>query len=252
MSEDWKVKSGKRGAVIIKILLIYGVIMNSLILVFFSSPEANPNDRAIILMGTFALWICWIGICGTIMYKMRDKIKAKMGMNSEKWMLKFVLFALFLLLLEEVFTVTATNLYWLFGAEYGKAFITGSDNYFEVVLLHSAMVLWPAYLFWAWWLKKYDFHPNWVMILYGLSGLTSEMTYGGFQQITAIGMWVFTYGLMIYLPAYCIPEERGAKRPKLIHYILTLILPVLFQLPFIIGVLVYRNAVGHVFPFVSD
>jgi hypothetical protein len=251
--EDWKLKSGRRGALVLKILFVYGLGFMLLLLLFVKeSTEIDNNGRAIIYMGFWALWVCWIGICGTLMFVFREKIKTKMPSVDGRWMLAFVLFATSLALLEEVFTVSATNLYWVFGGEYGKAYITGSDNYFEVVLLHSVIVFWPSYVFWAWWLKKYDFHPNWVMILYGLSGLGSEIMYGGFQQINAIGMWVFVYGLIIYLPAYCVPANRGAVRPKWHHYILTLIVPIFFQLPVILGVLAFRNAIGHTFPFVSD
>ncbi len=242
---EWKVKSGKRGAFLIKLIFIYGIGMMALLLVAINEPNTNPNDKAIILMGFWGLWVCWIGVTGTLMYKNRDKIKRKINMLPQKWMAKFVVFAVVLLLLEEMFTTSMTNLYWLFGGEYGKAFITASDNYFEVVLLHSAIVLWPAYLFWAWWLKKYDFHPNWVFLIYGCTGLFSEISYGGFQQITALGMWIPVYGLMIYLPAFCVPENRGAKRPKLIHYLLPFILQVVFQLPFVLAVSAFRTAVGH-------
>ena len=250
--QDWKMKSGKRAAFLIKIVFIYGILMMALLLLVVSQPETLPKDRAIILMGFWVLWIGWIGITGTLMYKLRDTIKRKIAMNPEKWIAKFVLFAVFLLLLEEVFTTRMTNLYWVFGVERGEAFITASDNYFEVVLFHSAIVIWPVFLFWAWWLKKYDFHPNWVFLLYGIYGLFQEMQYGGFQQIMAFGMWIPVYGLMIYLPTYSIPENRGAKRPGIIAYLLTFIFPFLFQLPFVFGVIFYRTAVGHQFPFVVD
>jgi hypothetical protein len=251
-NSDWKIRSGKHGSTVIKILLAYGVTVMILLLIFVNGSEIDPNARAIIYMGTFALWLCWIGICGILMIKLRDPIKSKLGMKPERWKIKFVIFAIGLLLLEEIFTTLATNMVEIFGGEYGKAFITASDNYFEVILLHSAIVIWPGFVFWAWWLKKYDFHPNWVLILFGLSGLLSEISFGGIQQVNAIGMWMMTYGLMIYLPAYCIPADRGAVRPKLIHYLLPFILNVLFQLPMVFGVLLFRQAIGHTFPFVSD
>lgn len=250
-SSEWKQKSGKTGAFVIKVVLAYGILLMALLLLVVSDPDVNVNDRAIIYMGFWALWICWIGICGTLMYKNREKIKRWVNMNPENWVGKFIIFAVCLLLLEEVFTVTLTNLYWVFGAEYGKAYITASDNYFETVLMHSAIVIWPAYLFWAWWLKKYDFHPNWVFILYGLYGTLGEMMYGGVQAAQAVGMWMFVYGLMIYLPAYCIPENRGAKRPKFIHYILTFLLSYLITLPFVLGLMAFQAAIGYTPPFAS-
>lgn len=249
---EWKEKSGKRARWILTALCIYGYGMMAFLYLIFSQPGIDPNYRAVILMAIVGLFICWIAICGTIMFLIRNKIKAKAPTAQGHWMIFFVVFATGLLLLEEVFTVTMTNLVEVFGGEYGKAYITASDNYFETVLLHSAIVIWPAYIFWAWWLKKYDFHPNMVMLLYGITGLFSEMSYGGIEKYTEIGMWVFVYGLMIWLPAYCVPENRGAVRPKWYHYPLTWILPILFQLPFIIGVMVFRDFTGHTFPFVAD
>ncbi len=144
---DWKTQSGKGAALVLKILLVYGIVFTLLLLAFVSTPGTDPNDRAIILMAVFALWICWIGICGTIMYTYRKRIKTFIGMTPDSWMLKFVLLATALALLSEVFTVTATNLYWFFGGEYGRSFITASDNYFETVLLASVVVMWPAFVF---------------------------------------------------------------------------------------------------------
>ncbi len=44
-----------------------------------------------------------------------------------------------------------------------------------------------------------------------------------------IGMWVFVYGLMIYLPACSLPADRGARLPRWWHYPLAVILPLLFM-----------------------
>ena len=245
----WRQRSGKRAALLIKLLLLQGVVFALLLLVFVSSPDTDPNHRAIIHMSTFALWFCWIGVCGSLIYIFKDPIKEKVAMSPKSWMLKFMLMAIALMLLSEVFTVTATNMYSIFGGEYGEAFITASDDYFETVLLASAIVIWPGFLLWALWLRRYDFHPNWVLVLFGLSGLISEILYGGLQQVYGIGMWVMTYGLFIYLPAYCLPVDRGARRPRLIHYVLPLFLVFLFQLPMVAIVLLVRGIIGHSFPF---
>ena len=42
-------------------------------------------------------------------------------------------------------------------------------------------------------------------------------------------MWVFVYGLMIYLPACSRPADRGARPPHWWHYPLAVILPLLFM-----------------------
>jgi len=53
----------------------------------------------------------------------------------------------------------------------------------------------------------------------------AEMTFGGFQHYTEYPMWTFVYGLMMYLPAYCLPADRGARKPGLGAYLLTQIIP---------------------------
>lgn len=80
-------------------------------------------------------------------------------------------------------------------------------------------------------LKYYDFRPVTVMFLYGLNGTLAEMFAFGPQHIFEIGFWVYVYGLMIYLPAYCVPTDRGAKPPKWRHYLLSFILPIPFTFP---------------------
>jgi len=42
-------------------------------------------------------------------------------------------------------------------------------------------------------------------------------------------MWVFVYGLTIYLPACSRPADRGARPPHWWHYPLAVILPLLFM-----------------------
>jgi hypothetical protein len=57
---------------------------------------------------------------------------------------------------------------------------------------------------------------------------------------------------MIWLPAYCIPKDRKAVPPKWYHYLLTFIVPIFFQIPVIWGVQLFRQAIGHHFPFVTN
>ena len=245
--------SGKIGFWIIRIILIFGIIFQLLLLLFISTnSEVDKNSKAILFMGFFALWIFWIGIFGTLMHIFRDKIKNFIEKFNNYWKITFILFCTSLALIEEIITVTTTNLYWLFGGEYGKAYITASNNYFEVIFLHSVIVFWPSYLFWSWWLSKYDFHYNWVFLLYGISGVFSEMTLVGFQAIIASGMWIHVYGLFIYLPAYCIPKNREVIKPSWYHYLLTQILPIFFQLPIILLVSYIRKITNHQFPFIKN
>jgi len=250
---DWKLRMARHARRILFLLFCWGICFELLLMVSVTTdPGTDTNGRAIFLMGLVGLWGGWITVCGSLMFAVRNWVRARFPSVTGRWGLAFVLVAITLLLIEEGLTVSMTNFYAIFGGEYGKAFITASDNYWEVVGLHSAIVIWPGFLFWAWWLRRYDFHPNMVMLLYGLTGCFGEMIYGGLSQLFGIGMWVFVYGLMIYLPAYAIPTGRAAQRPKIRHYVLALLLPIAFQLPMITAVLAVRAAIGHSFPFIPN
>jgi hypothetical protein len=44
-------------------------------------------------------------------------------------------------------------------------------------------------------------------------------------------MWTFVYGLMVFLPAYTIPAERGARPARWWHFPLAVVLPIVFSIP---------------------
>jgi len=139
-----------------------------------------------------------------------------------------------LALAEEAVTTTMTNLAPVFGVPVGKAYITASANYLDVVCFHSVIVFVPWFVGWAWMLSRWNFHPTMVFLIFGLTGTFAET---GFlpQKLGEIGMWVFVYGLMIYLPAYSLPPRRGARPPRWWHYPLAVFLPFPFMvllLPF--------------------
>jgi hypothetical protein len=119
----------------------------------------------------------------------------------------------------------------VFGVPLGAAYITASADYFDVVCLHSVVVFIPMFIGWAFLLQRYDFSPNMVFLLFGLTGVVVEGIYSGGQRFAEFGLWIFVYGLMVYLPAYCLPTERGAKTPHGWHYALAVFLPIIFALP---------------------
>jgi hypothetical protein len=43
-----------------------------------------------------------------------------------------------------------------------------------------------------------------------------------------IVLWIFVYGLMVWLPAYCVPAERSARPPRWWAYPLAVVIPFLF------------------------
>ena len=192
----------------------------------------NPHMRAVLGMAS-GLIVFWIGLGGGLMVWHRDRIRAAVQRWECWWPAKFVVFATALALLEEVVTTTMTNLAPLFGVKIGEAYITASTNYFDVVLLHSVVVIAPLFLAWALILWRYAFPPFAVFLLFGLTGTLMETISGGPQHLAEFAMWIFVYGLMIYLPAYCVSADRGARVPRWWLYPLAVVAP----LPFITSVM---------------
>ena len=44
-------------------------------------------------------------------------------------------------------------------------------------------------------------------------------------------MWVWVYGLMAYLPACTVPEERAATFARWWHWLMAIFLPLVFIIP---------------------
>ncbi len=207
-------------------------LLTSYTLIYIFTKE-NLVAHAVISMGA-GLILLWVVICGLGMFLFREKVKAFIQFISIHWQIKFVLFGILMAMLEEAITTTMTNLAPSLGVEIGQAYITASANYFDVILHHSVIVFIPWFIAWAWILKRYDFSPFWVFLLFGLNGLFAESLSFGWQNLNQFAMWIFVYGLMVYLPAYTIPAERGAQHPKLWHGALAFILPLLIGIPWAI------------------
>lgn len=188
----------------------------------------NPVARAIIGMG-WGLIILWIFVGGSVMYLLRDKIRQFTARIRLGWRWQFILFATLLALLEEAITTTMTNLAPLFGVPVGKAFITASTNYIDVVTMHSVVMFVPMFVGWQWMLGRWRFTPFQVFLLFGMTGTLAECSFG-WEHLREFGMWIFVYGLMVWLPAYCVPEERKARPPSWWLYPLAVIIPIAFEL----------------------
>jgi hypothetical protein len=215
--------------IIIILLGIWLAISTSLVL-FIALTAMGPNSRAVILMGA-GLILLWVALGGSLMYAFRNRIReVVLGMRGD-WQIKFVLFATLLALLEEAVTVSMTNLAPLFGVPVGAAFITASANYLDVVALHSVVVFIPMFIAWAFILSRWDFSPAIVFLLFGFTGTLAEVSFGGAGQFAQIAMWTFVYGLMVFLPAYCIPSESSARHPRWWHYPLAVVIPIAFSIP---------------------
>ncbi len=212
--------------IFIKLLLGWLLVSTALVTV---ASLSNPVQRAILGMG-WGLIVLWILVCGGLMYRFRDRIRNAVLAVPLPWQAKFAILATGLALIEEAITTTMTNLAPIFGVAVGQAYITASTNYFDVIFFHSVIVFVGPFVFWALALKRYDFSPFAVFLIFGISGIFAETSIAGVQAFLAFGLWIFVYGLMIFIPAYSAPpaEERGARKPKPYHYILMVFLPVLF------------------------
>jgi hypothetical protein len=200
----------------------------------------NHRLRAVLGMG-WGLILLWIFLAGSLMYRFREPIHKWVSIIRLDWKLKFILFATTLALVEEAITTLMTNLAPMFGVKIGEAYITASSNYLDVVCLHSVVVIAPMFVGWAVILWRYDFTPFAVFVLFGLTGTLAEMSFGGPQHALEFGFWIFVYGLMVYLPSYCIPADRKTREPRWWHYPLAVVAPFLFiplvPLPLIAGLL---------------
>lgn len=201
-------------------------------LVYFLT-SGNRIVHAVVSMGA-GLILVWVFLGGALMVLFRDRIKTWILRIPLPWAAKFVLFCTLLAMVEEAVTTTMTNLAPVFGVKVGQAYITASTNYLDVILHHSVIVFIPWFVAWAWILKRYSFSPYWVFLLFGLNGLLAESLTFGWNHLSEFALWIFVYGLMVYLPAYTLPDWRGARAPKARHALFAFLLPFLIGIPWAI------------------
>ncbi|OHB15372.1 MAG: hypothetical protein A2431_03740 [Candidatus Zambryskibacteria bacterium RIFOXYC1_FULL_39_10] len=187
----------------------------------------NEIGRARLFMA-WGLILIWVVLGGYIMYKYKDTFKSIFEKIPGKWTIKFFLFCVVLALIEEAVATLLTNMAPVFGAQIGEAYITASTNFLQVVLHHSVIIFLPFFIAWVWLLKRYDFSANQAFWFFGITGTLAEAV--SFGNIAEFGLWIFVYGLMIYLPTYCIPKDRGAKPVRIWHYPLVIVAPIFFLL----------------------
>jgi hypothetical protein len=233
------------------ILISICVALSALMAIGFAADGLRNNfgtaTGAIELMAS-SLALLWVFIGGSLMRRNRDWIRVFIQSLRGSWQLKFVLFATSLALLEEAITTTLTNLAPFFGSRLGEAYITASSNYLEVVLYNSVIVFVPMFIVWAWLLARADFHPNTVLLLFGLNGVIAEAIYGGATALIGAPFWILVYGLMVYLPAYSLPSDRGANKPCWFHVLAALVLPLLAAALVAVVVLSFAPYLPHFGP----
>jgi hypothetical protein len=241
-----KVSLGLKTAFIF--LLVLWLLASWVLVYFFTQGERIAH--AMLGMG-LGLILLWIILCGAGMYIFRDRMRSLIQGIPAHWQVKFVVLGILMALLEEAITTAMTNLAPFFGVKIGEAYITASTNYFDVVLRHSVIVFVPWFIAWAWILKRYAFSPFWAFLLFGLDGLLAESLTFGWQHLNEFALWILVYGLMIYLPAYTTPAERGAKPPTLWHGGLALVFPFVIGIPWaaVVGLILRGHPPIHFPPF---
>ncbi len=220
------------------VISAWGVLSTTAVTVFILSKDPDPDHRAIIKMGV-GLILIWCVLGGLVMWALRDRFVRWSTRIPLGWRTRFVLLCIAFAMLEEAVTTSLTNMAPLLGGVTDAARITASKNYFEVVLTNSVIVFVPLFLCWGWLLSRYDFRPIEVLLLFGLNGTLAETITFGPQNLIQVGMWVWVYGLMAYLPACTVPEERGANVARWWHWLMAVVLPLVFIIPLVVW-LVWR------------
>jgi len=219
----------------IRVMFVIAIGYMGLLIAFAYSPEANIQSQAIVKMA-WGLFLLWVIVGGVLMLRLREQIRQRMQTIDANWQIKFVIFATLLALLEELIATAMTNLAPVFGVPMGEAFITASANYFEVIFFHSVIVFIPMFIGWAWLLRRYDFSPNAVFVLFGVTGTLSEWIAFGIGTPISFAFWLFIYGPMIYLPAYTLPKNRILRPARFWHIPVAVIFPILCSVPVAITV----------------
>ncbi|MDF1499615.1 MAG: hypothetical protein P1P76_04005 [Anaerolineales bacterium] len=228
---------------ILKVLAVYGVLVAAL--VGFLNPEnPDPDAGAIVYMG-LSLIAIWCVLGGAIMYTNRARFVRWARSLEIVWKVRFVLLSIGFALIEEAVTTSLTNLAPHFGAVSAAARITVSTNYF-VTMSNSVLAFIPWFICWAWMLGRYDFKPLEVMLLFGLTGLFAESTLDSIvnpEDLAGIGMWVYIYGLIVYLPALTVPQSRDVKPVRWYHIPVAVFLPMVFIFP--LGIYLIAATIGR-------
>lgn len=219
---------------LLQVLAVYGILVASVVGFLVLLGEEDPDKRAVVAMG-LGLILFWCILGGAAMYLARERFVRWAQAIPLGWRLRFVLLCIAMALLEEVVTTSLTNTASLLGAT-EAARITSSTNYLEVIS-GSVVAFIPWFIFWAWFLGRYDFKPPEVMLLLGLTGTLAETITFGYDNLAGIGMWVYVYGLMIYLPVHTVPGNRNVHPVRWYHVVVAVLLPLVFIIPFALYVL---------------
>jgi hypothetical protein len=218
--------------------LAYGLVAAVILL-----GSHDIDQRDVILEASGLIWL-WVILGGWVIKRYHAAMAAWLQRIRLPWGLRFVLLCTLMAMLEEAVTTGMSNLAVHFGGASPAGMITASTNYFQVIAYHSVVVFIPMYVVWALLLWRWRFTPIEVMLLYGLTGTLAETLTFGAQNLGAVGMWTFVYGLMVFLPACTVPLDRRARPVRWWHWPLAVALPFFGGVLFVPLVLLWRGVAG--------
>lgn len=216
-----------------------------LLLNLHAQNEGTTRDVGIARMAG-GLVVIWIYLGGSAMWLLRHRAAALLRRSPLNWRLTFVLGCTALACLEEAVTVSMTNMAPVFGARIGEAYITASTNWLDVVLFHSVVVFVPQFIALAVLLGRWDLSPFAVFMAFGAMGTVGEAIFSGnIGMLMAFPMWLFVYGLMVFLPAFGLPPgaARGARQARWYHALLAGPLAFLLALPMLVPIVWFITGV---------
>lgn len=202
-----------------KLFLALSFIYTTLVYVVFltvTKTQGAVHAHAMFLMA-FLLFVIWVVIGGYLQKKYILQFYEKITEPKKYPILSFGLTATLLACAEEAITTFLTNQAPNLGSAVGKAYITASTNFFDVIFFHSVIVFVPMFFMLGYILKKYDISPFGAFLLFGIVGVIAEIGFSGPSTAINTPFWIFVYGLMVYLPAhYFVRTER--KKPFFLLY----------------------------------
>ena len=221
---------------LLRLLAVWGVVMYAAVTAFVLSNQPSRDARWILLEGAGLILIWCVG-AGAGMAALRGPLTRWIRRVPLPWGLRFFLLCTLLAMIEEGVTTSLSSAAVRWGQVSPAGIITASTNYWEVIFLHSVIVFLPMFAVWVWMLRRWDFSPVEVMLLFGLSGTLGETLSFGTQNLSAVGMWVFVYGWMVWLPAYSLPAARGQAPVRFWHWPMAVLLPLAASVPWTVLVL---------------
>jgi hypothetical protein len=204
---------------------------------------SEPVHRAVLLMawGTILLWVFGFGTVSVILGR---KVAGWITGWRLPWPVGFVAACTLLAMLEELVTTGMTNMATSFGVQIGKAYVTASTNYFDVILFHSVCLFVSFFVAWALMLRKISFAAWQVFLLFGITGTIAEASFGP-QHLMEFALWIPVYGLMVYVPALATEGKPGRAMPRWWHFPLSVFLPFPFIVLFPMAGLIRLFDLGH-------